>query len=158
MLHRVVKRWVLLVAVAGSLLLSGCAGLPGSTAQATPGVAATGPVGSATATGTAAGGRLAPSSPTTDLPTVTVQQLPAQAGATLGLIAAGGPYPYSRDGVTFGNREQLLPEQPSGFYTEYTVVTPGSADRGARRIVAGRDGSRFYTDDHYASFAEVVDP
>jgi ribonuclease T1 len=85
-----------------------------------------------------------------------VAQLPAQARETLALIAAGGPFPYSRDGVTFGNREGLLPRAPNGFYSEYTVVTPGSADRGARRIVAGDDGSRFYTADHYASFREVI--
>jgi ribonuclease T1 len=85
-----------------------------------------------------------------------VAQLPVQARQTLSLIAVGGPYPYPKDGTTFGNREGLLPRQPSGFYSEYTVVTPGSADRGARRIVAGDDGSRFYTADHYASFREVI--
>ena len=72
------------------------------------------------------------------------------------LIAAGGPYPYAKDGSTFGNREGILPPQPSGFYSEYTVVTPGENDRGARRIVGGEDGARFYTADHYSSFREVV--
>lgn len=75
---------------------------------------------------------------------------------TLELIDEGGPFPYERDGVTFQNREGILPSRPQGFYSEYTVVTPGSKDRGARRIVAGDDGSRFYTDDHYDSFREVV--
>lgn len=83
-------------------------------------------------------------------------ELPAQGVQTLELIDEGGPFPYDRDGVTFQNREGILPSRPSGFYREYTVITPGSKDRGARRIVAGDDGSRFYTDDHYDSFREVV--
>ena len=99
---------------------------------------------------------LAPATATSDLPTVPVSQLPAQAVDTLELIDEGGPFPYDRDGVTFQNREGILPSQPQGFYSEYTVITPGSKDRGARRIVAGDDGSRFYTDDHYDSFREVV--
>jgi len=74
----------------------------------------------------------------------------------LRLVAAGGPFPYSKDGVTFSNREGLLPKHPSGWYQEYTVITPGSSDRGARRIIAGKDGGRFYTSDHYASFREVL--
>lgn len=102
------------------------------------------------------GSDLAPATATSDLPTVRVSQLPAQAVDTLELIDAGGPFPYDRDGVTFQNREGILPSQPQGFYSEYTVITPGSKDRGARRIVAGDDGSRFYTDDHYDSFREVV--
>lgn len=95
---------------------------------------------------------------TTDLPTVSVADLPTQAVQTLQLIAAGGPYPYSRDGVVFNNREGILPSQPNGFYREYTVITPGADNRGARRIVAADDGGRFYTDDHYDSFREVVNP
>ena len=79
-----------------------------------------------------------------------------QAVDTLRLIGLGGPFPFRQDGATFENREGLLPPHPSGWYKEYTVVTPGSADRGARRIVAGTDGGRFYTSDHYASFREVL--
>lgn len=101
-------------------------------------------------------GQVAPAKATTSLPTVTVSQLPKEAQTTLGLVAAGGPYPYSRDGVVFENREGILPKRSSGYYHEYTVVTPGSNDRGARRIVTGEDGSRFYTDDHYDTFSEVV--
>lgn len=169
MLHRVMKRWVL-VALAGCLALTGCFRASETTAQPTapptiahpfdsptatarPSVTAK-PTARPSATGTSA---LAPAAPLTDLPTIGVSQLPAQAVTTLRLIAAGGPYPYRRDGATFGNQERLLPRHPYGFYTEYTVITPGSSDRGARRIVAGRDGSRFYTDDHYNSFSEVVD-
>lgn len=131
----------------GALALAGCA------APASPDAPA-GSVAAASAVSVGAG--LAPEAPTTDLPTVAVVQLPAAGVRTLELIRDGGPYPYSKDGATFGNREQLLPAQPQGFYAEYTVVTPGSDDRGARRIVAGDDGSRFYTSDHYASFREVV--
>ena len=99
---------------------------------------------------------LAPAEPTTDLPTMTVEQLPPEGIETLELIASDGPFPYSKDGSTFGNREGILPTQAQGFYAEYTVITPGEDDRGARRIVGGDDGSRFYTSDHYSSFREVV--
>jgi ribonuclease T1 len=85
-----------------------------------------------------------------------VSQLPVQAQDTLALIQAGGPFPYSQDGQTFSNREGILPPQPSGFYREYTVKKPGSSDRGPWRIVGGKNGSRFWTDDHYATFKEVV--
>ena len=99
---------------------------------------------------------LAPAEPSSDLPTMTVAELPAEGIDTLELIAADGPFPYAKDGATFQNREGILPSRPSGFYAEYTVPTPGEDDRGARRIVAGDDGSRFYTADHYGSFREVV--
>jgi ribonuclease T1 len=90
------------------------------------------------------------------LPMVAVESLPQEAVTTLALIDAGGPFPYAQDGATFHNRERLLPDRPSGYYAEYTVATPGSPDRGARRIVAGDGGERYYTDDHYASFREVT--
>lgn len=90
------------------------------------------------------------------LPTIPFAQLPPQARETIGLIERGGPFPYDRDGVIFGNRERLLPAQPNGYYREYTVITPGSPDRGARRIVAGREGELYYTDDHYESFKRVI--
>jgi len=99
---------------------------------------------------------LAPSGPTTDLPTMAVSELPPEGIDTLTLIRDDGPFPYDQDGATFQNREGILPQQPRGFYAEYTVITPGEDDRGARRIVAGDDGSRFYTADHYSSFREVV--
>lgn len=90
------------------------------------------------------------------LPAITLAQLPPQARETIRLIELGGPFPYDRDGITFGNRERLLPPQPQGYYREYTVITPGSSDRGARRIVAGREGELYYTDDHYDSFKRVI--
>ncbi len=81
--------------------------------------------------------------------------LPVEAQETLRLIAAGGPYPYRRDGTEFRNRERLLPTHGDGWYHEYTVPTPGSHDRGARRIVMGNDGQRWYTSDHYGSFRRI---
>ncbi|MFE7856989.1 ribonuclease domain-containing protein [Streptomyces sp. NPDC057403] len=87
--------------------------------------------------------------------TVQVSRLPAEARHTLALIDEGGPFPYAKDGAVFGNFEGLLPRQRRGYYHEYTVPTPGSRDRGARRIVTGQGGEIYYTDDHYQSF-EVV--
>ncbi|MFJ9928222.1 MULTISPECIES: ribonuclease domain-containing protein [Streptomyces] len=83
--------------------------------------------------------------------------LPPEADDTLGLIAQGGPYPYSQDGTVFSNREGVLPDQPSGYYHEYTVKTPGSSTRGARRIVTGEQNQEdYYTSDHYATF-DLID-
>ncbi|MFN0298851.1 MAG: ribonuclease domain-containing protein [Burkholderiales bacterium] len=86
---------------------------------------------------------------------ISVADLPAEGRNTLALIKKGGPYPYQRDGVAFGNFEKLLPARPRGHYAEFTVPTPGAKTRGARRIVAGKDGEFFYTDDHYKSFKRV---
>jgi ribonuclease T1 len=88
--------------------------------------------------------------------TVEESRLPAEARVTLALIDRGGPYPYARDGVVFGNFEGHLPRHQRGYYREYTVPTPGSGDRGARRIVTGRGGEIYYTDDHYESFRAVL--
>ena len=93
-----------------------------------------------------------------NLPVIQFAALPPQAQETIRLIDRGGPFPYDRDGITFGNRERLLPIRADGYYREYTVITPGSSDRGARRIVAGRGGELYYTDDHYESFRRVVRP
>lgn len=80
--------------------------------------------------------------------------LPHEAHDVLRRIAAGGPFDHRQDGGTFQNRENRLPKQPRGYYREYTVETPGSGDRGARRIVTGGDppSEYFYSDDHYRSF------
>ena len=80
--------------------------------------------------------------------------LPPEAVETLALIRRGGPFPHRQDGVVFENRERELPAQPRGYYHEYTVETPGSRDRGARRIITGGDPPSvyYYTDDHYRSF------
>ena len=81
--------------------------------------------------------------------------LPPEAQQTLKLIRKGGPYPYQRDGVAFGNYERLLPLRSRGYYREYTVPTPGVKHRGARRIIAGQTGEYYYTDDHYRSFRRI---
>ena len=99
--------------------------------------------------------------PVPDSAVVGLAVLPKEAQSTERLIRAGGPFPYGKDGITFGNRERLLPPRKRGFYREYTVETPGSRDRGARRIVCGGNPpnapeSCFYTDDHYASFRRIV--
>lgn len=88
--------------------------------------------------------------------TVQEAQLPQQARDTLALIDRGGPFPYAKDGAVFGNFERLLPAHQRGYYHEYTVPTPGSRDRGARRIVTGQGGEIYYTDDHYDSFRAVL--
>ncbi|MER6633333.1 ribonuclease domain-containing protein [Streptomyces sp. NPDC000987] len=83
--------------------------------------------------------------------------LPSQAHDTLDLIASDGPFPYSQDGTVFKNREGVLPGRPSGYYHEYTVITPGSSTRGARRIVTGEEYQEdYYTADHYATF-DLID-
>ncbi len=85
-----------------------------------------------------------------------LSKLPAEAAQTWKLIEAKGPFPHPRnDGVTFQNREKRLPAKNSGYYKEYTVPTPGSADRGARRLVTGSEKEVFYTGDHYSSFVVV---
>lgn len=89
------------------------------------------------------------------LPVRALGSLPSQATDTYRLIESGGPFPYDRDGIVFGNREGILPAEPSGYYHEYTVQTPGSDDRGARRIVTGSGDEVYYTGDHYASFVLV---
>ena len=89
------------------------------------------------------------------LPEIGVKALPPEARETLRLIRAGGPFPYDRDGIVFGNREKLLPQRERGWYLEYTVPTPGARNRGARRIVTARSGEFYYTDDHYASFRRI---
>lgn len=92
---------------------------------------------------------------------ISVAELPRAGQATYELIRAGGPFPFEKDGMVFGNRERLLPAQRRGFYREYTVKTPGSRDRGARRIVCGGPARAphacYYTVDHYASFRKIVE-
>lgn len=130
-LRRAVRKWGLAVAVASGLW----AGAPATDAQARTSV--------------------------TETPPVTLAELPDQAQQTYRRVLSGGPFPYRKDGIVFGNRERQLPAKPRGHYREYTVETPGSADRGARRIVCG--GPRpaepeacYYTADHYVSFRRIV--
>jgi len=99
--------------------------------------------------------------PVTASDSVALAELPREAQRTEQLIRAGGPFPYAKDGTTFGNRERLLPRRERGYYREYTVPTPGASNRGARRIVCGGVPVRhpevcYYSDDHYASFRRIV--
>ncbi|NIH81634.1 MULTISPECIES: ribonuclease domain-containing protein [Amycolatopsis] len=84
-----------------------------------------------------------------------LSSLPPEAAQTWRLIQAGGPFPYRSDGTVFDNREKRLPVKASGYYHEYTVPTPGSPDRGARRLITGSPAELYYTGDHYASFVQV---
>lgn len=108
------------------------------------------------------------------IPACDVLDLPATALPVIEDIEAGGPYDYPRnDGVRFQNREQILPDEDRDYYREFTVETPGSTDRGARRLVVGGCGRQtstkpvritacsttnpiYWTDDHYESFRRVL--
>jgi ribonuclease T1 len=95
------------------------------------------------------------------LQAIRVVELPPQGRVTYQLIQQGGPFPFAKDGVVFGNRERILPFQQRGYYREYTVKTVGAGNRGAQRIVCGgrptTPDACFYTSDHYASFRQIVD-
>jgi ribonuclease T1 len=87
---------------------------------------------------------------------IAVKSLPPEARETLTLIEQGGPHPYDRDGIVFGNFEKRLPAKDRGYYQEFTVRTPGVKHRGARRIVTGKGGEKYYSDDHYNTFKRIV--
>ena len=99
-----------------------------------------------------------------DLPQIQASELPREGRDVLALIRKGGSYAYAKDGSIFSNRERILPKQSRGFYREFTVKTPNSRDRGARRIICGGKVAKqqtqvletcYYTDDHYASFKRI---
>jgi ribonuclease T1 len=94
--------------------------------------------------------------PGSGLPLVDLDALPPEARDAVERVDDGGPFPYDQDDGVFENRERLLPDHAPGYYREYTVETPGSADRGARRLVVGSGGEVYWTDDHYASFSRVA--
>jgi ribonuclease T1 len=95
--------------------------------------------------------------PVSGLPWVLEEELPVEGQGTLALIDQGGPFPFpGKDGSTFGNLEGLLPDHPRGYYAEYTVLTPSSASRGARRIITGDGGEFYWTQDHYGSFERIA--
>jgi ribonuclease T1 len=107
-------------------------------------------------TPSAAPSAAATATPRSDLPAVALADLPEPARSTLQIIDQGGPFPYRQDATVFANREGMLPAQAPGYYREYTVPTPGSPDRGARRLVVGAAGDIYYTADHYESFHQVL--
>jgi ribonuclease T1 len=125
-----------------------------------PRIARIGALGTLAATLLIGGPTLAhaePSAAPTAVGDICYNALPPEAHETLDLIEQGGPYPYPQDGTVFQNREGILPDQDTGYYHEYTVETPGSPDRGARRIVTGEEAEEdYYTADHYESF-DLVD-
>jgi guanyl-specific ribonuclease Sa len=86
---------------------------------------------------------------------VALSTLPVQARQTVTLIKSGGPFPYPEDGSVYDNRNRRLPAEPLGYYHEYTVPTPGEADRGERRIITARNGTYNWTADHYVSFRRI---
>ena len=117
-----------------------------------------GVVSDSTAAAERQGGVALPTSdvdPVSGLPWVLEVELPPNAQDTLLLIDAGGPFPYSKDGSTFQNREGILPEADTGYYAEYTVDKPGEDDRGPWRLVTGASDEVYWTEDHYSSFARV---
>jgi len=93
--------------------------------------------------------------PASGLPVIAESTLPTQARHTVALIRAGGPFPYSQDGVVFQNRERILPSRAGGYYHEYTVPKPGETTRGPWRIIVGGLGDMYWTADHYDSFRQV---
>jgi ribonuclease T1 len=97
---------------------------------------------------------------TNPVATIALAELPRPGAQVYGLIRQGGPFAHEKDGMVFGNRERLLPAEKRGYYREYTVATPNSRDRGARRIVCGGQvkapDNCYYTGDHYASFRRIV--
>jgi len=91
----------------------------------------------------------------TGLPTIATTELSVEARDTLRAIKQGGPFAYPRDGAAFKNYERILPQQSRGYYREYTVKTPGTRNRGARRIVCGEPVECYYTADHYQTFKRI---
>lgn len=88
---------------------------------------------------------------------IAVAELSVEARDTLQAIKRGGPFAYPHDGVVFRNYERILPEQPRGYYREYTVKTPGARNRGARRIISGKPNEYYYTADHYKTFKRILE-
>lgn len=146
------RAWAFSCILTLSAILGGCGkdGSPKAT-QDTGASASPAPVQLASDTPAASGA----------LAAVTKAKLPGEAADTLRLIKAGGPFPFGEDGVLFRNSAALLPQHPRGYYHAYTVRTPGSADRGQRRIVCGgprrQTSDCYYTDDYYASFKRIAE-
>lgn len=143
------------LAVLAVLAFGGTGFLESLTGSPTPAVSSSAEAGQGAA-GQGSPGAAAPANPS-GLAAVNESWLPAEARQTLASIRAGGPYRYSQDNKTFGNFERILPRRDSGYYREYTVPTPGESDRGARRIITGSGGEKYYTEDHYESFKFIAE-
>jgi ribonuclease T1 len=147
-------RWLVLLAAAAILVVWFFTPAPDDDGAATPSPSA---VPSATSTDDETG--FPPTAggvdPDSGLPYVDEAGLPAEARDVLSRIDGGGPFKYpGDDGKTFENREELLPDQPMGYYREYTVETAPRV-RGPRRIVTGDEDEYYWTDDHYDSFSRI---
>lgn len=92
----------------------------------------------------------------TGIPQIAISQLPPEVQTTINLISQSGAFPHPKDGSVFKNLEGLLPPQPLGYYREYTVETPGTTDRGSRRLITGQNREMYYTNNHYNSFQQVI--
>ncbi|MER5969190.1 ribonuclease domain-containing protein [Streptomyces sp. NPDC002055] len=137
-------------ALASTLFIGGPAVV--ASASATPGTTATHSVAPAHVASAVSAKELGAQ----EVGDICYSKLPDEAHTTLKLIDKGGPFPYPKDGTVFSNREGELPDQSGDYYHEYTVETPGSPDRGARRIVTGEAKQEdYYTADHYSSFDKV---
>lgn len=143
------------------LVAFGGAGLLGQQAERTTPETASSPTSTAGGPATSAAAKQQSPPQRSDnpssLPEIRESALPAEGLRVLVLIRAGGPFRYSQDDQVFGNFERVLPVRNRGYYREYTVPTPGEADRGARRIVAGDGGEKYYTSDHYATFKYIAE-
>ncbi|WP_031363202.1 ribonuclease [Caballeronia sordidicola] len=154
------RAWAFSCILGLSAILGGCGknGSQNTTQDAGASASqASAPLGQAASGAPAASGAQTRSAPAV----VTKAQLPGEAAETLRLIKAGGPFPFGEDGVLFRNSAGLLAQHPRGYYRAYTVRTPGSADRGQRRIVCGgtrkQTGDCYYTDDYYVSFKRIAE-
>jgi len=147
--------WLLAALVAVAVLAGGAAVGWWSAGRSTVDPVVTGSARPGSASAGSAGAAVA-GTPVSGLPTVRVAELPPEARTVLATLDAHGTFRYSQDGTVFGNFEHRLPARPDGYYHEYTVPTPGSRDRGARRLVVGLDGDVYYTGDHYATFRQVL--
>ncbi|MDQ0661509.1 ribonuclease T1 [Arthrobacter ulcerisalmonis] len=160
MRNRSILPLLLAALVVLAMVAFGGAGLLGQqTESTTPGTASS---RTATPDGTATSAAAKQSSPQrrtnpSSLPEIRESALPADGRRVLGLIRAGGPFQFSQDDQVFGNFERVLPVRDRGYYREYTVPTPGESDRGARRIVAGNGGEKYYTGDHYETFKYIAE-
>ena len=76
---------------------------------------------------------------------------------TLERIDAGKKHPHVNDGSVFRNQDKDLPEYPNDpdYYREYVHPTPGESGAGKRRVVTGKGGEVYYTDDHYETFTPL---
>lgn len=75
---------------------------------------------------------------------------------TIDRIRKGEKLNHRNDGSFFGNRERRLPRQSDReYYREFVHTFRSPKFPGPQRVVIGKDGSVWYTGDHYDSFTKV---